>query len=153
MRPFALLIGTGLAGLVALAAALRRARRVRVGTAAGEAFLAAIATPLGDAALVFDGKGRLVWANAAAAALCGRRAEELVGRGRDALGEDLSLLLRGLARGPAAGRVGIPTPAGRVEAMAAAARIPGPMALDVALLRVERPAPPGAAVEDADILP
>jgi signal transduction histidine kinase len=153
MRPFALLVGTGLAGLVALAVALRRARRVRAGTAAGEAFLAAIATPLGDAALAFDAEGRLVWANGAAAALCGRRAEDLVGRGRDALGEDLSLLLRGHARGPAAGRVGIPTPAGRVEAMAAAARVPGPVALDVALLRVERLEPPGAAVEDSDILP
>jgi signal transduction histidine kinase len=159
--PFALLAATGALGLVAWALAARREGRggARAVPAAVDALLAGVATPLGDAAVIFDADGRVVWANDAASALSGCAADALVGRGRDALGEDLAVLMRGLERGPATGRVAIPTPAGRVQARAAAVRIPGALALDVAALRVEPPeAPPAAApeppfVEDADIVP
>lgn len=152
---FLALAATGAAGLVALAAALRAERRARAAVPpAAEAFLAGLATPLGDAALVFDRGGRLVWANDAAAALAGRAPGDLRGRGHDVLGEDLSVLLRGLARGPASGRVAISTPAGRAGARAAAARLPGAAAVDVALVRLEPPeALAPRPVEDADIVP
>jgi len=157
--PFALLAATGAAGLVAWVMAARRAWRDGAVPVAVDAFLGGVATPLGDAAVAFDLEGRLVWANDAAVALSGFAAGTLLGRGRDALGEDLAVLMRGLARGPAAGRVAIVTPSGRVPVRAAAVRIPGALPLDVAALRVEplEPAAPSAPeprlVEDVDIVP
>jgi signal transduction histidine kinase len=148
-RPLALLACAALALALGAALAFRRARRRRSGMPrAVEAFLAGLATPFGDAALALDGAGRIVWANDSAGRLAARGGG-LVGRGRDALGEDLGVLLRGLARGPATGRVAIPTATGVVSAQAAAARLPAHPALDVVLVRVEPP----AAVDDADIVP
>src|SRR6266702_6516014 len=154
--PFALLAVTGAVGIIAWAMAYRRARRGGIEVpAAVEAFLGGVATPLGDAAVAFDAEGRLVWANDAAVALSGYAVDALLGRGRDVLGDDLAVL----ARGPATGRVGIRTPAGRVPARAATVRIPGALPLDIAALRVEPPEPPPPAapepplVDDADIVP
>ncbi|HEX9290375.1 MAG TPA: hypothetical protein VF904_12705 [Anaeromyxobacteraceae bacterium] len=156
-RAFLVLAATGAAALgTAVAAAVReRRRRLPAVSAQVAALLRGIATPLGDAAVAFDPLGRLVWANDAAVALSGYAPEALLGRGRQALGDDLAVLLRGLGHGPAAGRVAIATPAGRVPADAAAVRVPGAPPLDVAALRV---LPPEAeadapAVEDADIVP
>ena len=147
-RPLVLLACAVLVLAAGVALALRRARRGRAGVPqAVEAFLAGFATPFGDAALAFDAGGRVVWANAAAVTLSSR-GPSLLGLGRDALGSDLAVLLRGLACGPAAGRVAIPTAAGPVSARAAAARLPGRSLLDVVLVRVE----PLSAVEDADIV-
>ncbi|GEJ57465.1 hypothetical protein [Anaeromyxobacter diazotrophicus] len=136
-----------LALAVAAAVAARRRRRRAVLPRAVERLLAEVATPLGDGALALDAEGRVVWANEQAARLAGRA---LLGSDREALGEDLAMLLRGLALGPAAGRVALP--AAGAAAQAAAVRLPGAPALDVVLLRLE---PPDAsvAVLDADIVP
>src|SRR6266496_902812 len=106
-RAFLVLAATGAAALgTAVAAAVReRRRRLPAVSAQVAALLRGIATPLGDAAVAFDPLGRLVWANDAAVALSGYAPEALLGRGRQALGDDLAVLLRGLGHGPAAGRV------------------------------------------------
>src|SRR6266496_1366660 len=96
-RAFLVLAATGAAALgTAVAAAVReRRRRLPAVSAQVAALLRGIATPLGDAAVAFDPLGRLVWANDAAVALSGYAPEALLGRGRQALGDDLALFLCG----------------------------------------------------------
>jgi signal transduction histidine kinase len=167
---FLVLAGTGAAGLVCAALASVRERRQRDAGVPHEvdALLRGLSTALGDAAVAFDEAGRLVWANDAAVALAGCSPEAMARRGRDVLGEDLAVLTRGLARGPATGRVAVATPAGRIPGRAAAIRVELPSPIDVAAVRVEPPAPamaPAAAappppepalaveeVEEADIV-
>jgi signal transduction histidine kinase len=156
-RSFLVLAVTGVAGVVAICVAARAARRRQPATlsTAAEALLRGVATPLGDAALAFDGAGRLAWCNDAAAALCGVPRDALAGRGRELLGADLAVLLRGLERGPAVGRVTLATPSGARAAQAAAVQVPGVSAFDVVVLRIE-PLPPrvddAVEVDDADIV-
>ena len=152
---FAVLAGTGLAGVAAVLVAARRATRGALPALppAAEALLRGTATPLGDAALAFDAAGRLVWANASAVALSGYAAEALLGRTREALGGELAILLRGLERGPSCGRVTLRSPAGEITVEAAAVRVPGPTPIDVAVLRLAAaPRAGGAAERAADVM-
>jgi signal transduction histidine kinase len=165
---FLVLAATGAAGLACAAWAVARERRLRDAGVPLEvdALLRGLSTALGDAAVAFDESGRVVWANDAAIALAGGSAESVARRGRDVLGEDLSVLVRGLGRGPVSGRIAVATPAGRVPARAAAIRVELPSPIDVAAVRVDPPpadalpapaaAPrpePALLVEEADIVP
>ncbi len=130
---------TGAAGLWAVFAAAVRERRAAppAPPPALRAIDEGLATPLGIALLAFDRSGRLVHVNAAARALTG----DAPGLGRSSLGSDLPLLLQGIARGPAAGRVHLATVRGTAVAHAAAVRLPGPVPLDLVALRPGLPAP------------
>ncbi len=156
VRAVAIGVPAAAAVLVALGLALAAGRRraIRVPPPAVELLLRGTASALGDAALVFDMAGRLVWANDVAVALSPEIAEALLGQ-RPALGEDLATLRRGLSRGPAGGRVALRTRAGTLTAMAAALRVPGDAPVDVILLRpVPSLAQPEPALEvgDGDIV-
>jgi signal transduction histidine kinase len=152
---FVVLAVTGIAGIAGAAAAAARERRRRDPAVPRpvEALLGGIASALGDAALAFDAQGRLAWANDAALALCGQPREALAGRSRDVLGNDVAVLLRGLARGASAGRVVLATPAGKIVARAAAVRITLGSPVDVLALRIEpRDEAEPRPVDDADIV-
>lgn len=100
-----------------------------------------LARALGDAVLVLDREGRIVSANDAAGRLVGVGAGALEGEPIAALGEDLRVLARGLAHGPAAGVVSVSFRAGSpFRARAALARISSRPALDLVVVRLE-PAP------------
>jgi signal transduction histidine kinase len=147
MAPAALAAAALLACALASAAALRaRARRAREGVPRdAAALLSALSGALGDAVLAFDARGRLTHANEAGRALVVDRGAPGGGRDHDLLGEDVAVLLRGLARGPAAGRVEVVAPAGKRGALAAAVRLAGPPRLDVLVLRLAPPAPSAAS--------
>jgi hypothetical protein len=124
------------AAFVALRAARPRARRA-------EAAALALPTALGDAVLLLDGDGRVLAANEAAERLAGVAAHALEGAGIAALGEDLRVLARGLARGPASGTVSLGLPERpTVRARAALARVSEGPARDVVVLRPEPPPQP-----------
>jgi PAS domain-containing protein len=147
---FLVLAATGAAGLGCAAWAVAREKRRREAGVPLEvdALLRGLSTALGDAAVAFDESGRVIWANDAAVALAGGSAESVARRGRDVLGEDLSVLVRGLTRGPVTGRIAVATPAGRVPARAAAIRVELPSPVDVAAVRVDPP--PAAVLTAAD---
>jgi hypothetical protein len=152
---FAVLAASGLAGVVAVVAAAVRERRARPPAvpAAIDALLRGVVGALGDAVLAFDGDGRLVWANDAAVALCDQPREALSGRSRDVVGEDVAVLLRGLERGPAEGRVTVGAGPAARAARAAAARVG---TLDVVALRLDdraAPSPPRSAEEGGERAP
>ncbi|HEY6101434.1 MAG TPA: hypothetical protein VIW03_18495, partial [Anaeromyxobacter sp.] len=86
--------------------------------------------------------GRVVQANEAAARVAGLPVASLLGREASALGGDLPLLLRGLARGPASGVVTVVGAAAPVRARAAAVRAGRRPAFDVVVLRPHPPARP-----------
>jgi PAS domain-containing protein len=96
-----MVIGGAILLLCGLALALRRARRLPAG---GDSLLGTISQALGDAAFLLDSEGCVLDCNAVAAARFpgagrrGRRIEELPG-------EQAVVLRRGIARGPAAGRI------------------------------------------------
>jgi hypothetical protein len=124
-----------LAAFAALRAARPRARRVE------EAALA-LSTALGDAVLLLDGAGRILVANEAAGRLAGVAPHALEGEGIAALGEDLRVLARGLARGAASGTVSLGLRAGpTARARAALARVSTRPPRDLVVLRPEAAAP------------
>ncbi len=93
---------------------------------------------LGDAALVLDREGRIVSANDAAGRLVGVGTRALEGQPIAALGEDLRVLARGLAHGPAAGMVSVSfRAAAPFRARAALARISSRPARDLVVVRLE----------------
>ena len=130
------------AAVLAVVRLLRR-RRARAGLPRdARALLEAIPAALGDAVLVLDATGRVVQANESAARLAGLPVARLLGREASALGGDLPVLLRGLARGPASGVVTVAGAAGPIRARAAVLRAGRRPPLDVAVLRPQPPPRP-----------
>lgn len=130
----ALVLGGGAIGLL-LAMALGARRAARPGARALE-HLWAVPDALGDPAFLLDDRGRIVAASRAAGARFGA---DLRGRGiEEVLGAQAALLLRGVARGPAAARIDLD---GRPAAASAVVeRIAARPVRDLVVLRVD-PAP------------
>jgi hypothetical protein len=160
VREVDLLVAAG--ALLGALAALATLRRLLPGGRAAESALA-LPRALGDAVLVLDRGGRIVSANDAAGRLAGVGAAALEGEPIAALGDDLRILARGIARGPASGAVTVAFRQGSaVRARAALARISSRPARDLVVLRPEplpvrppplpamRPAPPEPALPAPD---
>jgi signal transduction histidine kinase len=138
MAALALVLGGGAIGLL-LAMAFAAWRAARPGARALEKHLWAVSDALGDPAFVLDARGRIVAASRGARARFG---DDLGGRSvEDVLGSQAALLLRGVARGPAAARIDL---GGRpAAANAVVERISSRPARDLVVLRVDpEPRPP-----------
>jgi len=145
----ALVLGGGAIGLL-LAVAFGAWRAARPGARALEKHLWAVSEALGDPAFLLDARGRIVAASRAATARFG---DDLWGRGiEEVLGAQAALLLRGVARGPAAARIDLD---GRPAAASAVVeRLASRPARDLVVLRIDPaprppplPAPRAARVE------
>jgi signal transduction histidine kinase len=118
-----------------LLASARRSSALRNGA---EALLRDVPDALGDAAFLLDGDGRVLAASAVAemrfppGALRGRRIEEL-------LGEQATVLRRGLSRGAAAGRLEY---AGAGPAHTVLVRVGARPVRDLVVMRFDRPVQP-----------
>jgi PAS domain-containing protein len=109
---------------------------------AARLFAEAVPEALGDAVIVLDGSDRIVHANPAAGEIAGVAPDRLVGRPIGVLGSDLTVLSRGLARGPSAGLVTLATRRGPVRARAALVRVSSRPPRDAVVLRPEPPPRP-----------
>ncbi|HEY6005802.1 MAG TPA: PAS domain-containing protein, partial [Anaeromyxobacter sp.] len=137
MRAVELLLPAGalLVAVAAIAVALHRRRRPRGLPREIERLLEALPGSLGDAVLVLDGAGCIVRMNDAAALLTAAPPAELLGRPLSALGPDLPVLAKGLARGPTTALVSIAARTGPRRARAALLRVVRDA--DVVVLRPE----------------
>jgi PAS domain-containing protein len=142
----ALALPAGVALILAGLAVMWVVRRRGAAAETIDALLGAVLSPLGDAAILLDARGRILRANAAAARLMAMTERELVGSDAAVLGHELAVLRHGLARGPAEAAVTIPFGAGPVRAKAALVRLGGRRPVDLLVLRPlaaapERPPP------------
>ncbi len=152
VQPGAAALAFGAGALAALVLGLLLMRRGRGSlTPAARTLLASVPDGLGDAALLLDGDGVVVAANAAAARLASVPEGRLAGvRAAAVLGDDLAVLQRGARRGPSAARVTLRGTAGATAARAVVARVSTRPPRDLAVLRPEPstpeppPAPPAA---------
>jgi signal transduction histidine kinase len=133
----ALVVGALLAGVLLGRRAARVPRAVRP-------LLGAVPDALGDAAMLLDGGGRVVAANAAAGRLARAPPARLAGARIEALlGPDLAALRQGVALGPASARLVVRGGAGPpVGARAVMARVSTRPPLDLAVIRPDPPPGP-----------
>jgi hypothetical protein len=129
------------AGALALLASVLLARRPRGGLSRGaRALLGEVPAALGDGAVLMDGEGRVVAANAEAERLAGRPVMGV--HAELALGPDVGLLRRGLSRGPWTAAMTLPARAGGGRARAVLVRVAKRPVRDLLVLRrMREPAP------------
>lgn len=144
----ALVVGGGAFGLL-LAMGLSAWRRTKPGDRAPTNRFA-VPEALGDPAFLLDGGGRIV---AASRDACVRFGADLSGRAiDDVLGAQAALLLRGVARGPAAARIDLDGRPGAASAVVE--RVGARPARDLVVLRVDpAPRPPPLPVPRAELKP
>jgi hypothetical protein len=142
--PAAELLLAAAAGLLAVALIAGRAGRL-ASASATRALADAIPEALGDAALLVDERGVVVWASETFSRIAGPDPRAHSGRALETLSIDLPVLMRGLSRGPASGIVSLRTRAGDVRARAALVRISRKPPRDVVVLRPLTPPALGAA--------